>query len=79
MHTALIFREQTKVKKSGLRQRALSNLITQYNIFKGMIFFVTMHSNKIYIPQSLRIDKEDCPGTMNIYFIQDGKEQKRLS
>jgi hypothetical protein len=38
-HTALIFKEQAKVK--GLREMAKYNLITQYNILKGMIFFAT--------------------------------------
>jgi hypothetical protein len=30
------------------------NLITQCNILKGMIFYATKMTNKIYIPQSLR-------------------------
>jgi hypothetical protein len=54
MHTALIFKEQAKVKEPGLRERAYTNLITQYKILKGMIFFATKKSKKIYIPQSLR-------------------------
>jgi hypothetical protein len=41
MHTALIFKEQAKVKESGLREKAQLNLITQYNILKAMIFFAT--------------------------------------
>jgi hypothetical protein len=43
IHTALIFKEQAKVKKPGFREKGLAhpNLITQYNILKGMIFFAT--------------------------------------
>jgi hypothetical protein len=54
MHTALIFKEQAKVKDIGLRERAYPNLITQYNILKDMIFFVTNMTTKICITQSLR-------------------------
>jgi hypothetical protein len=41
MHTALISKEQAKVKDTRLREKGLLNLITQYNILKGMIFFAT--------------------------------------
>jgi hypothetical protein len=54
IHTALIFKEQAKVKEPGLRERAYTSLITQYKILKGMILFDTKKSNKIYIPQSFR-------------------------
>ena len=39
MHTALIFKEQTRVK--GLREKYYLNLTTLCNTLKGMIFFVT--------------------------------------
>jgi hypothetical protein len=35
------------------------------------------YKEKIYIPQSLRNNKEYSPGTMNIYFIRDRQEQIR--
>jgi hypothetical protein len=41
MHTALIFKKQSKVKEPQLREKGLTNLITQFNILKGMIFFAT--------------------------------------
>jgi hypothetical protein len=36
MNTALILKEQAKVKEPGLREKGLANLITQYNILKGV-------------------------------------------
>jgi hypothetical protein len=54
LHSALIFKEQAKVKEVILADMGLSNLITQYNILNGMIFFATKKINWIYIPQSLR-------------------------
>jgi hypothetical protein len=78
MHTALIFIELAKSKDEILRVKGLHNLIIQYNILKGMIIFVTntknIHSSIIETRK-----KEYCPATMNIYFIQDRQEQKRLS
>jgi hypothetical protein len=41
MHTAMIFKSQAKVNEQGLGEKAYPNLITQYNIFKVMICFVT--------------------------------------
>jgi hypothetical protein len=53
MHTALIFKEQAKVKDIGLGEKGLAqphysiqnievyDLITQHNLLKGMIFFAT--------------------------------------
>jgi hypothetical protein len=51
MHTALIFKEQARVKEPGLREKVLANLITQYSMLKGIIFFAT---KKRSISQSLR-------------------------
>jgi hypothetical protein len=48
MNTALIFKEQ-EIGKGLKKKRAYPNLITQYNILKGMIIIVTKTTNKIYI------------------------------
>jgi hypothetical protein len=45
MHTALIFKEQAKVKEQGLREKGLSQL-EEYDLL--------CYKEKIYIPQSLR-------------------------
>jgi hypothetical protein len=54
MHTALIFKEQAKVKDPGLREKGLAQPHYSINLLKVMIFSVTKITNKIYIPQSLR-------------------------
>jgi hypothetical protein len=41
IHTALIFKSQAKVKDIKLREKDYPKLITQYNILKVMICFVT--------------------------------------
>jgi hypothetical protein len=75
MHTALIFKEQAKVKEPGLREKGLSQPHYSMQYIEG--YDLLCYKEKIYIPQSLR--QRDCPGTMNIYFIRDRLKQKRLS
>jgi hypothetical protein len=52
MHTALIFKEQAKIKEPGLREKglALPNYSIQHIEGYDLLFF----KEKIYIPQSLR-------------------------
>jgi hypothetical protein len=103
MHTALIFKEQAKVKETGLREKGLVQNhysiqhIEGYNLFcykeKGLVqpHYSIQHVEGYdllcykYINQDLNFliivtdSKEYLPGTMNIYFIRDRLEQKRLS
>jgi hypothetical protein len=73
MHTALIFKEQAKVK--GLRERALSQ--PRYSIqhiegYDHLCYKQDLHSSTIETD-----NKDYCFSTMNIYFIQDRLEQSR--
>jgi hypothetical protein len=52
MHTALIFNEQAKVKKSGLREKGLDQ--PHYSIQHIEGYDLLCYKEKIYIPQSLR-------------------------
>jgi hypothetical protein len=78
MHTALIFKQQAKVK--GLREKSLAQPhysiqhIEGYDLLCYKDIKQDLHSSIIETNS-----KEYCPGTMNIYFIQDRLEQKRLS
>jgi hypothetical protein len=80
MHTALIFKEQAKVKEPILREKVLAQ--PHYSIHHIERYFMLyckdckqdLHSSIIET-----YHKEYCPGTMNIYFIRDRLEQKRLS
>jgi hypothetical protein len=42
-----------------------------------MTVYTKNQANKIYIPQSLSMDKEYCPGTVSIYFIWDGQKTEK--
>jgi hypothetical protein len=64
MHTALIFKEQATVKEPGLREKGSDQPHYKQNLFS---------------PINETSSREFCPGTMNIYFIQDRLELKRLS
>jgi hypothetical protein len=81
MHTALIFKEQAKVKKPGLREKGLAQPhysiqhIEGYDLLCYKEYKQYLHSSIIETDNN----KEYCPGTMNIYFIRDRLEQKRLS
>jgi hypothetical protein len=52
IHTALIFREQAKVKQLGLREKGLSQ--PHYSIQHIEGYDLLCYKEKIYIPQSLR-------------------------
>jgi hypothetical protein len=54
IHTALIFKEQAKVKEPGLREKGLAQ--THYSIqhIEGYDLLLYQEKIKIYIPQSLR-------------------------
>jgi hypothetical protein len=52
MHTALIFKEQAKVKEQGLREKGLAQ--THYSIQHIEGYDLLCYKEKIYIPQSLR-------------------------
>jgi hypothetical protein len=52
MHTALIFKEQEKVKEPGLREKGLAQ--PHYSIHHIEGYDLLFYKEKIYIPQSLR-------------------------
>jgi hypothetical protein len=73
MHTALIFKEQAKVK--GLREKVLAQ--PHYSIQQIEGYDILCYKEKIYIPQSLRQRVLSC--YYQYHFIRDRLEQKRLS
>jgi hypothetical protein len=81
MRTALIFKEQAKVKEPGLREKGLAQPHYSIQNIEGydLLFYKDskqdLHSSIIEIGNN----KEYCPGTMNIYFIRDRLKLKRLS
>jgi hypothetical protein len=79
MHTALIFKEQAKVKEIGLREKGLSKLHYLIQHIEGHDL-LCYEINKQVLHSSIIETKniEYCPGTMNIYFIWDRLELKRL-
>jgi hypothetical protein len=52
MHTALIFKEQAKVKELGSREKGLTQ--PHYSIKHIEGYDLLCYKDKIYIPQSLR-------------------------
>jgi hypothetical protein len=52
MHTALIFKEQAKVKEPGLREKGLAQPHYSIQYIEG--YDLLCYKEKIYIPQSLR-------------------------
>jgi hypothetical protein len=52
IHTALIFKEQEKVKKTGLKEKVLAQLHYSIQHIEG--YDLLCYKEKIYIPQSLR-------------------------
>jgi hypothetical protein len=76
----LIFKEQAKVKEPGLREKGLAQ--PHYSIQHNAGYDLLFYKDNIQILHSSIIEaeyKEYCPGTMNIYFIWDRLDQKRLS
>jgi hypothetical protein len=80
MHTTLIFKEQAKVKDTGLRENGLAQPHYSIQHIEGYDL-LCYKDNKQDLHSSIieTKDKEYCHGTMNIYFIRDRLEQKRLS
>jgi hypothetical protein len=78
MHTTLIFSEQSKVK--GLSEKGLAQPHYSIQHIEGYDL-LCFKDNKQDLHSSIIETKnnEYCPGTMNIYFIQDRQKQKRLS
>jgi hypothetical protein len=77
MHTALIFKEQAKVKEPGLREKALAQ--THYSIQHIEGYDLVCYKDNRQDLHSSIIEKnvkEYCPGIMNIYFIRDRIELK---
>jgi hypothetical protein len=74
IHTDLIFKEQAKIK--GLREKGFAQ--PHYSIQHIEGYDLLCYKEKIYISQSLR-QRDNCPGTMYIYFTRDRLELKRLS
>jgi hypothetical protein len=72
MHTALIFKEQAKVKHVGLREKVLAQPHYSMQHIEGYDLFC-YKENKQDLHSSIieTYNKEYCPGTMNIYFIRD--------
>jgi hypothetical protein len=52
MHNALIFKEQTKIKESGLREKGLAQPHYSIHYIEG--YDLLCYKEKIYIPQLLR-------------------------
>jgi hypothetical protein len=80
IHTALIFKEQRKVKDTGSRENGIAQphysiqRIDGYDILCYKVNKQDLHSSIIEAD-----DEEYCPVTMNINFIRNRQEQKRLS
>jgi hypothetical protein len=77
MPTALIFKQQAKAKKQTLREKGLAQPHYSIQHIEGYDLICYKHYRKDL--NHLDNSKEYCPGTMNIYFIWDRQEQKRLS
>jgi hypothetical protein len=54
MHTALIFKEQAKVKDIGLIEKGLAQPHYSIQLIEGYDLLCYKDKNKIYIPQSLK-------------------------
>jgi hypothetical protein len=82
MHTALIFKEQIKNKNQGTRIKRKGLAQPHYSIQNVEGYDLLCYKdNKQDLHSSIieTDNKEYCPGTMNIYFIRDRLELKRLS
>jgi hypothetical protein len=77
MHTALIFKEQAKVKDIALREKGLAQ--PHYSIQHIEGYDLLCYKKNLYSSIIEKEYTEYCPGTMNIYFIRVRLEQKRLS
>jgi hypothetical protein len=80
MYTALIFKEQPKVKEIGLREKGLAQ--PHYSIQNIEGYDLLCYKDNIQDLHSSIIetdDREYCPGTMNIYSIRERLELKIIS
>jgi hypothetical protein len=79
MHTALIFKEQAKVKEPGLREKGLSQPPYSIEHIEGYDLLCYKGNNQYLLSSIIETSyKEFFPGNMNIYFIRDRQVQKRL-
>jgi hypothetical protein len=80
MHTVLIFKEQAKVKDTGLREKGLAQPNYSIQHIQGYDI-ICCKDNKQDLHSSIieTNNKEYCPNTINIYFIWGRLELKRLS
>jgi hypothetical protein len=80
MNTALIFKEQAKVNELGLREKGLAQPHCSIQHIQGYDLLCYKEYKQYLHSSIIKTDGKDyCPGTMNIYFIRDRQEQKRLS
>jgi hypothetical protein len=78
MHTA--FKEQAKVKNTGLREKGLAQ--SHYSMKPIEEYYLLCQKDKEQDLYSSIIeidDKEYCTGTVNMYLIRHRLEKKRLS
>jgi hypothetical protein len=80
IHTALIFKEQAKVKEPRLREKGLVQPLYSIKHIEGYDLLCYQDDKQDLNSSIIDTDNTDyCPGTMTIYFIRDRLEQKRLS
>jgi hypothetical protein len=80
MHTALIFKEQAKIQEQGLREKGLVQPHYSIQHIEGYDILCYKDNKQDLHSSIIETDnKEYCLGTMNIYFIRDRQELKRLS
>jgi hypothetical protein len=80
IHTSLIFKQQTNIMEPHLREKQLDQLhySMQHIEWYDLLWYKSCKQG--LHPSIIEPDrKEYSPGTMNIYFIRDTTEQKRLS
>jgi hypothetical protein len=80
MHTALIFKEQAKVKELRLREKGLAQ--PHYSIQHIEGYDLLRYKESIQDLHYSIIETNNykyCPTNMNIYFIWDRLKQKSLS
>jgi hypothetical protein len=80
MHTALIFKEQAKVKEPGLREKGLAQPHYSIHHIEGYDILCYKDNKQDQHSSIIETNKNEyCPVNMNVYFTRDRLEQKRLS
>jgi hypothetical protein len=79
VHIVLIFKEQPKVKKTGLREKSLTQPHYSIHHVEGYDLLCYKVSRNLHSSIIETSTTEYCPGAMTIYFIRDRQEQERLS